>query len=49
MVTPREFGEVTALGAATEYFWQRGYEATSVRDLAAKTGLSAPSLYNVYG
>jgi TetR/AcrR family transcriptional repressor of nem operon len=49
MARPREFDEVTALEAAIECFWQRGYEATSVRDLAVKMGLSAPSLYNAYG
>src|SRR6516162_11927635 len=49
MARPREFDEVTALEAAIECFWQRGYEATSVRDLGNKMGLSAPSLYNTYG
>ena len=49
MARPREFDEVTALEAAIECFWRRGYEATSVRDLAEKMGLSAPSLYNAYG
>jgi TetR/AcrR family transcriptional regulator, transcriptional repressor for nem operon len=49
MARPREFDEVTALEAAIECFWQRGYEATSVRDLAERMGISAPSLYNVYG
>src|SRR5208282_2053489 len=49
MARPREFDEVAALEAATECFWQRGYEATSVRDLADKMGISAPSLYNAYG
>src|SRR5271155_2747782 len=49
MARPREFNEVTALEAAIECFWQRGYEATSVRDLADKMGISAPSLYNAYG
>lgn len=49
MARPREFDEVTALEAAIECFWQRGYEATSVRDLAKRMGLSAPSLYNAYG
>ena len=49
MARPREFDEVTALEAAIECFWQRGYEATSVRDLADKMGISAPSLYNAYG
>src|SRR5271166_6412841 len=49
MARPREFDEATALEAAIECFWQRGYEATSVRDLAEKMGLSTPSLYNAYG
>jgi TetR/AcrR family transcriptional regulator, transcriptional repressor for nem operon len=49
MARPREFDEVTALEAAIACFWQRGYQATSVRDLADKMGLSAPSLYNAYG
>lgn len=49
MARPREFDEVTALEAAMECFWHRGYQATSVRDLADKMGISAPSLYNAYG
>ena len=49
MPRPREFDETTVLEAALECFWQRGYEATSVRDLAASMGLTAPSLYNAFG
>ena len=49
MARPREFDEVTALEAAIECFWHRGYVATSVRDLADKMGISGPSLYNAYG
>jgi TetR/AcrR family transcriptional regulator, transcriptional repressor for nem operon len=49
MARPREFDEATALEAAIECFWHRGYEATSVRDLADKMGISGPSLYNTYG
>ena len=49
MARPREFDETAALDAAVACFWQRGYEATSVRDLAGKMGISAPSLYNAYG
>jgi TetR/AcrR family transcriptional regulator, transcriptional repressor for nem operon len=49
MARPREFDEATALEAAIECFWDRGYEATSVRDLAGKMGISGQSLYNAYG
>lgn len=37
------------LNAAVRAFWSRGYEATSVRDLAASTGLTCASLYNAFG
>lgn len=30
-------------------FWNRGYEATSVKDLVAETGITAASLYNAFG
>lgn len=49
MPRPREFDETTALEAAIECFWRRGYEATSLRDLTASMGLTAPSLYNAFG
>jgi TetR/AcrR family transcriptional regulator, transcriptional repressor for nem operon len=49
MARPREFNEVTALEAAIECFWQHGYKATSVHDLADRMKISAPSLYNAYG
>src|SRR5271154_5564539 len=49
MGRPREFNEVAALEAAVNCFWQHGYEATSMRDLTASMGLTAPSLYNAFG
>src|SRR5271154_2740530 len=49
MPRPREFDETVALEAAMECFWQRGYEAPSLRDLTASMGLTAPSLYNAFG
>lgn len=49
MARPREFDEITVLEAAMRCFWSRGYEATSVRDLADVTGLTAASLYNAFG
>lgn len=49
MSRPKEFDEMAALEAAMECFWQHGYEATSLRDLTASMGLTAPSLYNAFG
>ena len=37
------------LDAAALCFWAQGYEATSVKDLVARTGLTAASLYNAFG
>jgi TetR/AcrR family transcriptional repressor of nem operon len=49
MARPREFDEEAVLNAAVQCFWSRGYEATSVRDLIEKTGITAASLYNAFG
>jgi TetR/AcrR family transcriptional repressor of nem operon len=49
MARPREFDEKTVLDAAVQCFWARGYEATSVRDLIEKTGITGASLYNAFG
>jgi TetR/AcrR family transcriptional repressor of nem operon len=49
MARPREFDEEAVLDAAVECFWSQGYEATSVKDLMERTGLTAASLYNAYG
>jgi TetR/AcrR family transcriptional regulator, transcriptional repressor for nem operon len=49
MARPRKFDEGAVLDAAVECFWSRGYEATSVRDLIEKTGLTGASLYNAFG
>jgi TetR/AcrR family transcriptional repressor of nem operon len=45
----RSFDEEKALEAATGCFWSRGFEATSVRDLAGSMGIAGPSLYNAFG
>jgi TetR/AcrR family transcriptional repressor of nem operon len=49
MARPREFDDGTALDAAMDCFWRDGYEATSVRDLAARMGIAGTSLYNAFG
>ena len=49
MARPRGFDEAVALDAAIECFRQRGYEATSVRDLMACMGIGPTSLYNSFG
>jgi len=49
MARPREFDERTVLDSLVQCFWSRGYEATSVRDLIEKTGLTGASLYNAFG
>jgi TetR/AcrR family transcriptional repressor of nem operon len=49
MARPREFDEQKTLEAVAEAFWARGYEATSTRELAERTGLTVTSLYNAFG
>jgi TetR/AcrR family transcriptional repressor of nem operon len=49
LVRPRAFDDDEVLDAAIACFWQRGLEATSVRDLAAEMGINGPSLYNAFG
>ena len=49
MARPIAFDETAALDAAIECFWQRGYRASSVRDLASSMGICGTSLYNSFG
>jgi TetR/AcrR family transcriptional regulator, transcriptional repressor for nem operon len=49
MARPREFDESIVLDAAMQCFWENGYDATSVRDLARMMGLTSASLYNAFG
>lgn len=46
---PRKYDPETALTAASGVFWRKGYEATSLDDLAAATGMNRPSLYAAFG
>jgi TetR/AcrR family transcriptional repressor of nem operon len=45
----RAFDEDKAIDAAVDCFWSRGYEASSVRDLAERMGIGGASLYNAFG
>jgi TetR/AcrR family transcriptional repressor of nem operon len=49
MARLKAFDEDRALDQAVDCFWLRGYEATSVRDLAGAMGIGGTSLYNAYG
>ena len=46
---PRQFDEDLALDSAMQAFWAKGYEATSLADLMAATGLHKGSLYQAFG
>lgn len=46
---PRAFDRDAALEAAMTLFWQKGFSATSMADLCAGMGISAPSLYAAFG
>jgi TetR/AcrR family transcriptional repressor of nem operon len=49
MARPREFDEQAVLDQTTQRFWSKGYEATSMRDIADSTGVTTASLYNAFG
>ena len=49
MARLREFDEDKVIDAVVDCFWARGYEATSVRELADCMGISGASLYNAFG
>lgn len=39
----------TVVAAASELFWEQGYEMTSIGDLEERTGLDRSSLYHAFG
>lgn len=49
MGRPRQFDEPRLLDGATELFWSRGFDDTSVGDVSAATGVGNGSIYAAYG
>ncbi|WP_437727108.1 TetR/AcrR family transcriptional regulator [Sorangium sp. So ce861] len=49
MAGVRRFDEEAVLDRVMQVFWEHGYEATSIDDLEAATGLKRGSLYNAFG
>lgn len=45
----KEFDQSLALEQAMDVFWERGFEATSVRDLCDAMALNSGSLYGAFG
>jgi TetR/AcrR family transcriptional regulator, transcriptional repressor for nem operon len=46
---PRSFEREEVVAKALAVFWRQGYQATSVQDMVAATGLNRGSLYDTFG
>lgn len=46
---PRAYDREVALGAIRDVFWNRGFSASSLDDIAAAAGMNRPSLYAAFG
>jgi AcrR family transcriptional regulator len=49
MGRPRQFDREAAVSKAMHLFWQNGFDATSLSQLKAELGISAPSFYAAFG
>jgi len=45
----KSFDENTALNAAMNVFWQKGYVGASLTDLTHRMGINKPSMYSTFG
>ena len=46
---PRKTDTGEVLDSAMKLFWEKGYEATSMNDVSAKSGMAKPGLYAAFG
>ena len=46
---PKTYDAESALQAATDVFWTKGFSATSLDDLSAAMGMNRPSIYRAFG
>jgi len=49
MARPRQFDEVKVIESLMNVFWEKGYEAATMQDLVAASGLLKGSLYGAFG
>jgi TetR/AcrR family transcriptional repressor of nem operon len=49
MARQKEFNQTRVVEQAMHLFWEKGYEGTSIEELAQCTGLGRGSLYNAFG
>ena len=49
MSRPRQYDREKVLEKITDLFWERGFVATSMNEVVARTGLNKHSLYNEFG
>jgi len=49
MSRPKLYDRETVLEKATNLFWEKGFEASSLNELEARTGINKYSIYNEFG
>ena len=49
MSRPRQYDREEELEKTTDLFWERGFVATSMNEVVARTDLNKHSLYNEFG